>query len=184
MVSLAPHKFHLCFLANSFLFRRWLPATPGADHSQCRPNPSSYDWFEYTTSADCTTASCRFHAFNYMTANVSTPYFEEIYLHSALDLGNGRLGQLGLGYFDKPGGAYAVGTIRTLDDDSGGLQMANDCHDAFHTLETIREKYDLTLSFELKNNCPPKGGERNQLGASSYWQKVLGSFQRSNGDLK
>jgi hypothetical protein len=109
-----------------------------------------------------------------MTSNTSVPYFEEDYVLAALDLGNGRLGELGLSYFDKPGGGYAVGTRRTLDKDPLDLQMVDDCHDAFHTLSSIRKKYDLNLSFNLENNCPLRGKSQGQLRANMRWQKAVG----------
>lgn len=154
-------------------FGWWLSATPGSDHSHCSPHPSSYDWYEYTTSAKCSEGHCRVHAFNYNTSNTSAPYFEADYVLAALDLGNGRLGELGLSYFDKPGGAYAVGTRRTLDEDPADSQMVNDCHDAFHTLESIQRKYELSLPFDLENNCPPKVEYQSQVRENEGWQKTL-----------
>jgi hypothetical protein len=109
-----------------------------------------------------------------MTCNTSVPYFEDDYVLAALDLGNGRLGELGLSYFDKPGGGYAVGTRRTLDEDPVDLWTVNDCHDAFHTLSSIREKYDLNLSFSLENNCPARSKSQGHLWGSMGLQEALG----------
>lgn len=72
---------------------------------------------------------------------------------AALDLGNGRLGELGLSYFDKAGGGYAVGTRRTLNEEDAGPQNTRDCQDAFLTFKDIQQERELGLPFELANTC-------------------------------
>lgn len=47
---------------------------------------------------------------------------------SVLDLGIGELEELGLGYFDKKGGGCAVGTRRTLNEESTNLQTVKYSH--------------------------------------------------------
>lgn len=72
---------------------------------------------------------------------------------AALDLGNGKLGELGLSYFDRSGGGYAVGTRRTLSEDDADPQNTRDCHDAFLTLKSIVRERQLNLPFEIENVC-------------------------------
>ena len=134
---------------------RWLPAVPNTDHSHCKPLPDSYDWYEYTNSSICHENECRTHIVNFNASNPNTPHFEEDYVLAALDLGNGPLGELGLSYFDKAGGGYAVGTRRTLSDGHADMQTAKACHDAFYTLSHLQDTRQLALSFELLNTCPP-----------------------------
>lgn len=47
---------------------------------------------------------------------------------NVLDLGIGELGELGLGYFDKKGGGCAIGTRRTLNEESKNLQTVKYSH--------------------------------------------------------
>lgn len=140
--------------ADALYSTRWLPATPGANHSHCKPSPSSYDWYEYTCTSTCNGHGCRTHIVNFNASNPGVPSFEEDYVLAALDLGNGKLGELGLSYFDKPGGGYAVGTRRTLSDSDSDVETSEACHDAFTTLSRIRDDRRLALPFEMANICP------------------------------
>lgn len=72
---------------------------------------------------------------------------------AALDLGNGKLGELGLSYFDKVGGGYAVGTRRTLNEKDASPQDTRDCHGAFATFQDIQQGRGLNLPFGLANPC-------------------------------
>ena len=132
---------------------RWLPATPTSNHSHCNPRPSSYDWYEYTSKLSCGASGCRAHAINYLSSNPDIPFFEDDYVLAALDLGNGRLGELGLSYFDKAGGGYAVGTRRTLNEEGSSPQDIRDCENAFLTFKDIQQGRGLALSFELTDIC-------------------------------
>ena len=133
---------------------RWLPASRGTNTSHCTPRPSSYDWYEYTTTWNCSEGECRAHAINFFTSNETEPYFEEEYVLSTTDVGNGKLGQFGLGYFDREGGGYAVGTKRILSDAAEGLQSVQDCEEAFKTLQEIKKEKALSLSFDMVDICP------------------------------
>ena len=81
---------------------------------------------------------------------------------AALDLGNGKLGELGLSYFDKAGGGYAVGTRRTLNEEHTTPQNNRDCQDAFLTFKDIQKERALELSFELTNACQPLEMDKSQ----------------------
>lgn len=126
------------------------------------PRPSSYDWYEYTTATSCGASGCRVHAINYLSSQPHKPYFEEEYVLAALDLGNGRLGELGLSYFDKAGGGYAVGTRRTLNEEDAGPQNTRDCQDAFLTFKDIQQERELELPFELAYACQQSRNGQSQ----------------------
>lgn len=81
---------------------------------------------------------------------------------AALDLGNGRLGELGLSYFDKAGGGYAVGTRRTLNEEHTAPQTNRDCQDAFRTFKDIQKERALKLPFELANPCRSSEMDQSQ----------------------
>ena len=81
---------------------------------------------------------------------------------SAIDIGNGKLGQFGLSYFDRDGGGYAVGTKRILSDAAEGLQSVQDCEEAFKTLQEIKEEKTLSLPFEMVNICPSVADHKRQ----------------------
>ena len=81
---------------------------------------------------------------------------------AALDLGNGKLGELGLSYFDKAGGGYAVGTRRTLNEEDTSPQNARDCQDAFLTFKDIQKERGLKLPFELTDACRNSENEQFQ----------------------
>lgn len=85
---------------------------------------------------------------------------------AALDLGNGKLGELGLSYFDKRGGGYAVGTRRTLNEEDASPQDTRDCHGAFATFQDLKQGRGLDLPFGLANAC--------QISRSGQFQKPLG----------
>ncbi|KAL9609782.1 MAG: hypothetical protein Q9167_005478 [Letrouitia subvulpina] len=141
---------------------RWLPATSDADASHCTPRPSSYDWYEYTTSWDCGNRTCDAQVINFSASNETVPYFEESYVLSTIDIGNGRLGKFGLSYFDKKGGGYAVGTKRMLSDAAAASQEGQDCKAAFKTLVEIKDEKKLDLLFDLDDICQSSSGIRGQ----------------------
>lgn len=85
------------------------------------------------------------------------PDFEVDYVLAALDLGNGELGELGVSYFDKPNGAYAVGTRQVLSAEGAATDLIRDCHEAFATMSKVKDTYSLDLPFELENICPHLG---------------------------
>ena len=121
---------------------RWLPATfGGADHSHCNPRSLEFDWYEYTTSLNCNANGCRGHVKNYNASNPDAPAFEDEYVLAALDLGNGALGQLGLSYFDKPHGAYAVGTRQVLSAPGTATDLTRDCHDTYAIMNRVKAIY-------------------------------------------
>ena len=91
---------------------------------------------------------------NYNASHPEVPDFEDDYILAALDLGNGELGQLGLSYFDKPNGAYAVGTRQVLSATGTATELVRDCHDALATMSKVRDTYSLDLPFNLENICP------------------------------
>ena len=91
-----------------------------------------------------------------MASNPSAPDFEDDYVLAALDLGNGEFGQLGLSYFDKPGGAFAVGTRQVLSAMDTSAELLRECHDAFATMIKVQDIYSLDLPFKLENLCPPR----------------------------
>lgn len=91
---------------------------------------------------------------NYNATNPKAPDFEDVYVLAALDLGNGELGELGLSYFDKPNGAYAVGTRQVLSAKGIATELVRDCHDAFATMSKVKDTYSLDLPFKLENFCP------------------------------
>ena len=160
--KLSPLRTGLPCSDSDIYLLRWLPATPGANNSHCVPRPSSYDWYEFTTRSSCGESGCRVHAINFLTSDSHKPFFEEDYVLAALELGNGKLGELGLSYFDKAGGGYAVGTRRTLNEDTTNPHTARDCHSAFLTLKDIEAERQLDLPFELKDVCPSLRTEQAQ----------------------
>lgn len=90
---------------------------------------------------------------------------------AALDLGNGKLGELGLSYFDKLGGGYAVGTRRTLNEDAASPQDTRDCHDAFLTFRDIQQERGLNLPFELADPCQYSKGGQTQRPLGVHYGK-------------
>ncbi|KAI4170607.1 MAG: hypothetical protein LQ343_004839 [Gyalolechia ehrenbergii] len=143
---------------------------PNTNTSHCNPRPETYDWYEYTTSWKCSETQCRAHTINWSTTNETQPYFEDEYVLSSIDIGNGKLGQFGVSYFDSKGGGYAIGTKRILSDETGDPEVVMDCKDAFRTLLEIQKDKNIDLPFDMVDICPfQKGGQA---------QKVLG------GDLK
>ncbi|KAL2039736.1 hypothetical protein N7G274_007595 [Stereocaulon virgatum] len=156
-------NFYCYFNLNGYLsFGWWLPASPGTNTSHCTPRPSSYDWYEYTTTWNCSEGKCRAYAINFSTSNETKPYFEEEYVLSTTDVGNGKLGKFGLSYFDREGGGYAVGTKRILSDAAEGLQSVQDCEKAFKTLQEIKREKALSLSFDMVDICPSVGDHQTQ----------------------
>lgn len=96
------------------------------------------------------------------------PAFQERYVARILDVGDGRLGDLALSYFDKPGGGFAVGTRRVLSPTpaaaAGGAREASAtstaaelkaCHDAFGTFVQLQDARQIPLNFTLENPCGP-----------------------------
>lgn len=103
------------------------------------------------------------------------PAFQERYVARILDVGDGRLGDLALSYFDKPGGGFAVGTRRVLSPApapaaAGGVREASApssaaaapgpaelkaCHDAFGTFVQLQDARQIPLNFTLENPCGP-----------------------------
>lgn len=76
------------------------------------------------------------------------------YFAVSLDLANGEPhGQLALSYFDRPGGAYAVGTRDMLSGSLVDRRQARECESAFETLAKIYAEYEVPLPFDLKNPC-------------------------------
>ena len=143
---------------------RWLPAVPGADHSHCDPRSPAYDWYELTTESACTDKGCHAHVLNYNTSNPTEPSFEEDYVLAALDLGNGRLGELGLSYFDKQNGGYAVGTRRVLSGHTESDSLASECRSAYTTLRAIRDEKRLGLPFDMIDPCSPARHSETRFG--------------------
>lgn len=94
---------------------------------------------------------------NYNASNAGALDFEDDYVLAALDLGNGELGGLGVSYFDKPHGGYAVGTRRILSAAGTPTELVRDCHDAFATLRQVKDTYSLDLAFELEDICDYTG---------------------------
>jgi hypothetical protein len=137
-------------LADNIHQYRWLPAVPGSNHSHCNPGSSAYDWYEITTSSSCGEHGCQAHVLNYDAADSSTPAFEEDYRLAALDLGNGQLGRLGLSYFNRKGGGYAVGTRSVISESAAD---AEDCRKALQTFRLLQKDKGLKLSFELSDLC-------------------------------
>lgn len=123
------------------------------DTSHCSAKPSQIDWFEYTSSGNCTALECRVHAVNYLVQDPARPSIDSDYVATALDLGNGDAGRLALSYFDKPLGGYAVGSRNVLSGDDVDAQTAQDCRDAFQTLNNIQKRWNIKLPFELENPC-------------------------------
>ncbi|KAI9803987.1 MAG: hypothetical protein M1833_000268 [Piccolia ochrophora] len=142
-------------------FGWWLPATPSANHSHCSPAPDSYGWYEYTSSGHCSATGCRVHAINYAANDSSTPFIDEDYVATALDLGNGETGKLALSWFDRKGGAYAVGSRKVLSEEGADEGTAGDCRDAFRTLKGIERDRGLPLPFELNDPCLGSGRDTN-----------------------
>ena len=135
------------------LVLRWLPALSSSEKKHCPPNADldSIDWYEYTTSGGCNKTHCDVHAVQYNISDPSTPSIDEAYKAWALDIAEGEPhGQLSLSYFDRPGGAFAVGTHEMLNFASKRYKA---CHQAFRTLVTIQKQYDVPLAFDLEDPC-------------------------------
>jgi hypothetical protein len=129
---------------------RWLGADPSSlDPSPCKPNPSpnGFDWFEYSTGGcNNSTGQCKFDAVNYSARDAVLPAFEEAYVVVRLQLGPTDRELMFLSYFDKIGGASAVG-VRTA------LEGGKACERAFETLKNLVNKHDLPISFKMENPC-------------------------------
>jgi len=81
------------------------------------------------------------------------PAFEEDYVLAALNIGNGALGRLGLSYFDKEGGGYAVGTRRILSDVTADKYEVEECSKALRNFRLLEKKRGLDLPFSLVSLC-------------------------------
>jgi len=147
---------------------RWLPAVPGANYSHCDPGSSRFDWYEVTTTFTCNETGCRAHILNYNAS--SELAFEDDYALSALDLGNGNLGQLGLSYFDKEGGGYAIGTRRVLSERASGRREVHECLKAIRTLQKLQTEQGLRLPFKLEDICPQDDMNGTETTVSSVKQ--------------
>ncbi|PWY95189.1 hypothetical protein BO94DRAFT_620661 [Aspergillus sclerotioniger CBS 115572] len=145
-----------------FSFGWWLDPVPNTDTSHCSPKPRQIDWFEYTSTGNCTAVECRVHAVNYLVQDPSKPSIDSDYVATALDLGNGEAGRLALSYFDRPLGGYAVGSRNVLSGDDVDRKSIRDCHDAFETLTNIQQRWKVQLPFELINPCGEVSGESLQ----------------------
>ncbi|KAK6541946.1 hypothetical protein TWF694_007718 [Orbilia ellipsospora] len=144
-------------------FGWFLGGSPGdLDGSGCHPRPESYGWWEYSTSADCTSdgRECRVHAVNYLVSDTSVPFIDDDYVVlQPFAIGNSNAETLYVSYFDRPGGAHAVGSRRVLEDDA--------CEDAFTTIQEIVKERNVPLGFELTNPCRPKAKKE------AFGQKIL-----------
>ncbi|KAK6359048.1 hypothetical protein TWF696_000219 [Orbilia brochopaga] len=132
------------------------------DHSKCHARPESYDWWEYSTSANCTSdgKQCRVHAMNFLTEHPSEPFIDDEYVVlQPFAIGHSASETLYVSYFDRPGGAHAVGSRKILE--------GKECSDAFKTIKTVAEEKNVPLGFNFTNPC---GGTMN-MGTSS--QKIL-----------
>lgn len=131
-------------------FGWWLGADPTSiDPSPCKPNPSpnGFDWFEYSTGGcNNSTGQCNFDAVNYSARDAVLPAFEEAYVVVPLQLGPTDRELMFLSYFDKIGGASAVG-VRTA------LEGGKACERAFETLKNLVSKHRLPISFRMENPC-------------------------------
>ena len=155
------------------------------DHRHCKPNPKSYDWYEYSIAGDCSATECKVTVVNYDAgANSSAedaPAFQERYVARILDVGDGRLGDLALSYFDKPGGGFAVGTRRVLSPATGnavatggaseelsaafvtpGAKELQACHEAYGTFVKLQDARQIPLNFTLENPCGPLSAALDQ----------------------
>ena len=110
---------------------------------------------------------------NFKPSSPEAPDLEEDYVVSFVDAGNGPRGQFGLGYFDKQGGTYAVGTRRILSDESASRQDDADCNAAYENLVEMKQRYNLSTAFEMKNPCPQKA-QGVIAGSATQGQIVLG----------
>ncbi|CAG8950777.1 hypothetical protein HYFRA_00002992 [Hymenoscyphus fraxineus] len=161
-------NFYCYFTSSGYVsFGWWLPAVPGGDHSHCKPGSSAYDWYEITTSSNCDNQGCRTHIKNFNASDSSKPAFEEDYRLAALDLGNGQLGRLGLSFFDREGGGYAVGTRRVLSEPDADTPDVEACLEALHTFRLLQKEHGLNLSFELSDICTTDVGVLDHGGKNS-----------------
>ncbi|KAI9370354.1 hypothetical protein BJX61DRAFT_544726 [Aspergillus egyptiacus] len=134
-------------------FGWWLQASPDTDHSHCRPDSTNYTYYEFSDKRhDCNEQGCKANVLNYWAAN-STLRFEADYVFRDATVGPPELGTLSTFYRDEEQGPSAVGTRRVL---SYSQSTASDCCKALKTLRGVKEKYNLTLDFELKDICQPQ----------------------------
>ncbi|KJK62750.1 hypothetical protein P875_00034403 [Aspergillus parasiticus SU-1] len=133
-------------------FGWWLDAAPGTSYSHCRPDSPDFVWYEYSEKIQCTETGCKAHVVNYWAANNSLK-FETDYVFSDANLALPELGTLSTFYRDEEQGASAVGTRHVL---SSTSSTALDCCKALKTFREIKDKYNLNLSFDLKDICPPQ----------------------------
>jgi len=154
-------------------FGWWLPPTNPTNHSHCSPSPppNGFDWFEYSTGT-CTPTSCKVHCVNYGTkeagkgTDYGKPFLDDDYIVNFMDIGPGPEGKMHAGYFDKPGGGYAVGKMQVLSlptEAGGSVETVRACHQAFNTMVEIQKERRLPLVFDLRNPCPRSLGTGSQV---------------------
>lgn len=130
-----------------------------------------FDWFEYTVSEiACTSTKCRAHMVNWdNVAKPEKPFFEEDYVFQTVNSLDDDPGRFHLGYFDRDGGALAVGTARPL---SFGAETENECRKALRMLRHVQATRGIRLPFELTDVCGTPAMPHAVVGHSSA-QKPL-----------
>lgn len=86
-----------------------------------------------------------------------------------LQLGPGEHGLMFLSYFDKVGGATAVGVRELLQAQAGNgaVEDGRECYDAWETLRRLVRKREVPVGFGMRDPCG-SGGDRVE-------QAVLGA---------
>ncbi|KAM0526582.1 hypothetical protein D7B24_006862 [Verticillium nonalfalfae] len=157
-------NFYCFAMPSGYLsFGWWLPADPSSGHDQCRPNSTTFDWYEYSTKGECTSTECRVHAVNFANSDkAKRPAMDFDYVASLINVGRGDLGNLAVSYFDEENGAYAVGTRRLLTGATQGSRENHDCHAAYRTVAELHRRHHVPLAFELVNPCTVESGQDSQ----------------------
>ncbi|EPS39299.1 hypothetical protein H072_6932 [Dactylellina haptotyla CBS 200.50] len=134
------------------------------DRSKCRARPSSYDWWEYSTSADCDSdgKTCTVHAVNFRTEDITKPFIDDDYVVlQPFTLGDATSETLYVSYFDRPGGAHAVGSRRVIEPED------DDCWDAYRTIREVVRERKVPIGFNLTSPC------RGRSRAAALSQMIL-----------
>lgn len=131
---------------------RWLGASPETDYSHSRPDSPDYVWYEYSEKIECTEMGCKTHVVNYWAVK-DTLKFETDYVFGDANLALSEVGTLSTFYRDEERGPSAVGTRHVL---SSTSSTASDCCKALKTLREVKDRFNIKLSFDFEDICPPR----------------------------
>ncbi|KAJ3541478.1 hypothetical protein NM208_g4597 [Fusarium decemcellulare] len=150
----AAHFYSYIAPEGYFSFGWWLSAMGDANYSRCAPD-KPFDWYEYSSSGGCNTTTdiCDVHALNYPSGPPLTAEIDTNYIAWVNNVGPQSIGNLAVSYFNQAHGTFAVGTRRYVSGPGLGTNEAQECLQAFKTLQGIEKKWELPLKFNLTNPC-------------------------------